>query len=179
MASRWQLALLVSLFVLWGACNSLNDLLIRQVKKAFSLTDTASSLVQVRFRLKAPPLSPTMFPRAPMGIAPINHAVFFLSFSNVWCYAVLPQTAFYGGYLVGAMPAAAFARRFGYRRCVCFGLAFVCLGSSLFYPAARCRYAYPALLTCLYVPCFRACCQPDAVPPTFASCVHLYANAGV
>lgn len=48
-ASRLQLALLVSLFVLWGACNALNDVLIRQFKKAFTLTDAQSGLVQTAF----------------------------------------------------------------------------------------------------------------------------------
>ena len=104
-SSRWQLGLLVSLFVLWGACNALNDVLIRQFKKAFTLTDTESSLV---------------------------------------------QTAFYSGYLFGSLPAAAVARRCGYKACVCCGLALVVLGALLFWPCTHSASpAYAALLACL------------------------------
>ncbi|MGH8180520.1 MAG: glucose/galactose MFS transporter, partial [Steroidobacteraceae bacterium] len=39
------LVLVVSLFFLWGVANNLNDILIRQFKKAFELTDLESGLV--------------------------------------------------------------------------------------------------------------------------------------
>lgn len=45
------LVLIVSLFFLWGMANNLNDILIAQFKKAFSLTDFASGLVQSAFYL--------------------------------------------------------------------------------------------------------------------------------
>jgi len=45
------LILIVSLFFLWGMANNLNDILIAQFKKAFSLTDFASGLVQSAFYL--------------------------------------------------------------------------------------------------------------------------------
>jgi MFS transporter, FHS family, L-fucose permease len=45
------LALLISLFFLWGVANNLNDILIRQFKKAFELTDFQSGLVQSAFYL--------------------------------------------------------------------------------------------------------------------------------
>src|SRR5580692_881456 len=45
------LALLFSLFFLWGVANNLNDILIRQFKKAFELTDFQSGLVQSAFYL--------------------------------------------------------------------------------------------------------------------------------
>lgn len=45
------LMLIVSLFFLWGMANNLNDILIAQFKKAFSLTDFASGLVQSAFYL--------------------------------------------------------------------------------------------------------------------------------
>ena len=45
------LALVVSLFFLWGVANNLNDILIRQFKKAFELTDFESGLVQSAFYL--------------------------------------------------------------------------------------------------------------------------------
>jgi len=45
------LVLVVSLFFLWGVANNLNDILIRQFKKAFALTDLQSGLVQSAFYL--------------------------------------------------------------------------------------------------------------------------------
>lgn len=45
------LSLVVSLFFLWGVANNLNDILIRQFKKAFELTDFQSGLVQSAFYL--------------------------------------------------------------------------------------------------------------------------------
>ncbi|WOI52163.1 L-fucose:H+ symporter permease [Parvularcula sp. LCG005] len=41
--------LVFSLFLLWGIANSLNDILVPQFKKAFTLTDLQSSLVQSAF----------------------------------------------------------------------------------------------------------------------------------
>ncbi len=43
------LALIVSLFFLWGVANNLNDVLIAQFRKAFSLGDLQSGLVQSAF----------------------------------------------------------------------------------------------------------------------------------
>jgi len=43
--------LVVSLFFLWGIANNLNDILIRQFKKVFELTDLQSGLVQSAFYL--------------------------------------------------------------------------------------------------------------------------------
>jgi len=43
------LALIVSLFFLWGVANSLNDILIKQFKKAFELSDFQAGLVQSAF----------------------------------------------------------------------------------------------------------------------------------
>lgn len=45
------LVLVVSLFFLWGVANNLNDILIRQFKKAFELSDFQSGLVQSAFYL--------------------------------------------------------------------------------------------------------------------------------
>lgn len=45
------LVLIVSLFFLWGVANNLNDILIRQFKRAFELTDLQSGLVQSAFYL--------------------------------------------------------------------------------------------------------------------------------
>lgn len=45
----FPLILIVSLFFLWGMANNLNDILIKQFKKAFELTDFQSALVQSAF----------------------------------------------------------------------------------------------------------------------------------
>ena len=47
--SLWPLILITSLFFFWGMANNLNDVLIPQFKKAFSLTDLESGLVQSAF----------------------------------------------------------------------------------------------------------------------------------
>src|SRR5580704_9131384 len=41
--------LIVSLFFLWGVANNLNDILIKQFKKAFELSDFQAGLVQSAF----------------------------------------------------------------------------------------------------------------------------------
>jgi fucose permease len=109
-STRVQFALLLSLFVLWGACNSLNDVLIQSFKTALSLSDTLSSLV---------------------------------------------QTAFYVGYMLGSLPAAFIARRFGYKTCVISGLGLVCTGAASFWPCSRGDHpSYALLLLCLYLLAF-------------------------
>lgn len=45
------LLLIISLFFLWGMANHLNDILITQFKKIFTLSDFASSFVQMAFYL--------------------------------------------------------------------------------------------------------------------------------
>jgi FHS family L-fucose permease-like MFS transporter len=45
------LILIVSLFFLWGVANNLNDILIKQFKKAFELSDFQAGLVQSAFYL--------------------------------------------------------------------------------------------------------------------------------
>jgi FHS family L-fucose permease-like MFS transporter len=98
-------ALVVTLFFAWGVANSLNDILIPQFKKAFTLTDWQTSLV---------------------------------------------QAAFYGGYLVFAMPAALFMRRYGYKAAVVLGLMFYAAGAFLFLPAAE-HHQYVLFLGALFV----------------------------
>jgi len=49
-ARAWlPLVLIVSLFFLWGMANNLNDILIKQFKKAFELSDFQAGLVQSAF----------------------------------------------------------------------------------------------------------------------------------
>jgi FHS family L-fucose permease-like MFS transporter len=97
--------LVVTLFFAWGVANSLNDILIPQFKKTFTLSDWQSSLVQV---------------------------------------------AFYGGYLVFAMPAALYMRRFGYKAAVVLGLLLYAAGAFLFLPAAA-QHQYTLFLGALFV----------------------------
>jgi FHS family L-fucose permease-like MFS transporter len=47
--ARLAFILIVSLFLLWGVANNLNDTLIPQFRKAFTLTDLQSGLVQSAF----------------------------------------------------------------------------------------------------------------------------------
>jgi FHS family L-fucose permease-like MFS transporter len=47
--SLWALVLIFSLFFLWGGANNLNDILIKQFKKAFELSDFQAGLVQSAF----------------------------------------------------------------------------------------------------------------------------------
>ncbi|HET7086971.1 MAG TPA: L-fucose:H+ symporter permease [Rhizomicrobium sp.] len=99
------IALIVSLFFLWGVANNLNDVLIAQFRKAFALADWQSGLV---------------------------------------------QSAFYLGYFIFAVPAALFARRFGYKGAIVCGLALYGVGALLFYPAAEIR-SYGSFLGALFV----------------------------
>ena len=48
-AGVYAFALVVSLFFLWGIANNLNDILIKQFKKAFELSDFRAGLVQSAF----------------------------------------------------------------------------------------------------------------------------------
>ncbi len=99
------IALIVSLFFLWGIANNLNDVLIAQFRKAFALADWQSGLV---------------------------------------------QSAFYLGYFFFAVPAALFARRFGYKGAIVCGLVLYGVGALLFYPAAEIR-SYGSFLGALFV----------------------------
>jgi FHS family L-fucose permease-like MFS transporter len=62
----------------------------------------------------------------------------------------LVQSAFYLGYFFFAVPAALFARKFGYKGAILCGLGLYGLGALLFYPAAEIR-SYGAFLGALFV----------------------------
>jgi MFS transporter, FHS family, L-fucose permease len=49
LTALWPLILITALFFFWGMANNLNDVLIPQFKKAFSLSNLESSLVQSAF----------------------------------------------------------------------------------------------------------------------------------
>jgi FHS family L-fucose permease-like MFS transporter len=65
----------------------------------------------------------------------------------------LVQTAFYGGYFLGALPAALAMRRFGYKYGILIGLALYFIGAVLFYPAAELRQ-FAFFLLALYIIAF-------------------------
>ncbi|WP_416308719.1 L-fucose:H+ symporter permease [Neptunicella sp. SCSIO 80796] len=50
-AGLWCTVLVISLFFLWGFANNLNDILVQQFKKTFTLSDFQSGLVQSAFYL--------------------------------------------------------------------------------------------------------------------------------
>ncbi len=62
----------------------------------------------------------------------------------------LVQAAFYGGYLVFAIPASLFMRRFGYKSAVVLGLVLYAVGAVLFFPAAE-QHKYSFFLIALFV----------------------------
>lgn len=63
------------------------------------------------------------------------------------------QTAFYAGYFFGALPAALFMSRYGYKAGILAGLALYCIGALAFYPAAELRI-YAIFLAALYAIAF-------------------------
>ncbi|MET0532883.1 MAG: L-fucose:H+ symporter permease [Steroidobacter sp.] len=65
----------------------------------------------------------------------------------------LVQTAFYGGYFLGAIPAALAMRKFGYKYGILIGLALYFIGAVLFYPAAEVRQ-FGFFLFALYIIAF-------------------------
>jgi MFS transporter, FHS family, L-fucose permease len=65
----------------------------------------------------------------------------------------LIQTAFYGGYFLGALPAGLAMRRLGYKNGILIGLALYFIGALLFYPAAEMR-TFAFFLAALYIIAF-------------------------
>jgi len=65
----------------------------------------------------------------------------------------LIQTAFYGGYFLGAIPAGLVMRKVGYKNGILVGLALYFIGALLFYPAAEMRL-FPFFLAALYIIAF-------------------------
>jgi FHS family L-fucose permease-like MFS transporter len=65
----------------------------------------------------------------------------------------LIQTAFYGGYFLGALPAGLVMRKVGYKNGILVGLALYFVGALLFYPAAELRQ-FVFFLGALYIIAF-------------------------
>jgi FHS family L-fucose permease-like MFS transporter len=65
----------------------------------------------------------------------------------------LIQTAFYGGYFLGALPAGLVMRKLGYKSGILIGLSLYFVGALLFYPAAEMRQ-FVFFLGALYIIAF-------------------------
>lgn len=82
--------------------------------------------------------------------------------------AGLIQTAFYFGYFFGAIPAAMFIKKFGYKNGILFGLGLYFIGAMLFYPAAEVRQYLPFLIA-LYIIAFGLAFLETAANPYVSS----------
>ena len=80
----------------------------------------------------------------------------------------LIQTAFYGGYFLGALPAGLIMRKVGYKRGILIGLALYVSGALLFYPAAETRL-FVFFLGALYVIAFGLSFLETAANPFVAA----------
>ncbi len=78
--------------------------------------------------------------------------------------AGLVQSAFYFGYFVAALPAAALMRRHGYKAGILTGLGLYAAGALLFWPAAEARL-FPAFLGALLVIALGLACLETAANP--------------
>jgi len=82
--------------------------------------------------------------------------------------AGLIQSAFYLGYFVAALPAAALMRRRGYKAGILAGLGLYAAGALLFWPAAEAR-AFPMFLGALAVIALGLACLETAANPYIAA----------
>lgn len=78
--------------------------------------------------------------------------------------AGLVQSAFYFGYFVAALPAAALMRRCGYKVGILVGLSLYAIGALLFWPAADARQ-FPLFLAALTVIALGLACLETAANP--------------
>lgn len=79
------------------------------------------------------------------------------AFSKIFRMSVtdgaMVQVAFYGGYFVMALPAAAFIRKFSYKAGVLLGLTLYAVGALLFFPAKEVGQFYVFLMAYLVMTC--------------------------
>lgn len=79
------------------------------------------------------------------------------AFSKIFRMSVtdgaMVQVAFYGGYFVMALPAAAFIRKFSYKAGVLLGLTLYAVGALLFFPAKQIGFFYAFLIAYLVMTC--------------------------
>ncbi|WP_449439050.1 MFS transporter [Pedobacter steynii] len=74
------------------------------------------------------------------------------------------QFSLYIGYLVMAVPAGLFMKRFGYQKGIILGLVLFAIGAFLFYPAAKLQAFIPFLLALFVLACGLACLETAANP---------------
>ena len=74
------------------------------------------------------------------------------------------QFSLYIGYLVMALPAGLFMKRYGYQRGIILGLVLFAIGAFLFYPAAKFEAFVPFLLALFVLACGLACLETAANP---------------
>ncbi|WP_369930501.1 L-fucose:H+ symporter permease [Xanthomonas sp. NCPPB 2632] len=107
-APLFPLVLIVSLFFLWGVANNLNDVLVAQFKKAFTLSDFDAGLVQSAFYLGyfLVALPAGMFMRR-FGYKPAVVFGLLLYGAGALLFWPAAATATYGTFLVGLFVIAA------------------------------------------------------------------------
>lgn len=74
------------------------------------------------------------------------------------------QFSLYIGYLVMAVPAGLFMKRYGYQKGIILGLVLFATGAFLFYPAAKFEAFVPFLLALFVLACGLACLETAANP---------------
>jgi FHS family L-fucose permease-like MFS transporter len=74
------------------------------------------------------------------------------------------QFSLYIGYLVMALPAGLFMKKYGYQRGIILGLILFAIGAFLFYPAAKFSAFIPFLLALFVLACGLACLETAANP---------------
>ena len=74
------------------------------------------------------------------------------------------QFSLYIGYLVMALPAGMFMKKYGYQRGIILGLVLFAIGAFLFYPAAKFAAFIPFLMALFVLACGLACLETAANP---------------
>ncbi len=76
----------------------------------------------------------------------------------------LVQAAVYGGYFVAAIPAGLFMKKYGFKKGILLGLAFVVAGSLLFVPATKIQTFWAFLIPLFILACGLAALETAANP---------------
>jgi MFS transporter, FHS family, L-fucose permease len=74
------------------------------------------------------------------------------------------QFSLYIGYLVMAIPAGLFMKRYGYKKGIILGLSLFALGAFLFYPATKLGAFVPFLMALFIIACGLSCLETAANP---------------
>jgi len=78
----------------------------------------------------------------------------------------LVQAAVYGGYFLAAIPAGLFMKKYGFKKGILLGLAFVAVGSLLFVPATKIQAFWSFLVPLFIIACGLAGLETAANPYT-------------